>query len=162
MKIQNTNNRQSFGQVTPIVKNMTAGEISLINKHSNLLTDTFKGVLARISVDKKDWRKFVFSVSEIPKTIWGRLKLSLGIGVVKTKSGNMNGVIVDDTNPVYDSKFIDVVREALIAYKKDAGVVARAERAEAKRAQEAAASLEAEQRGVVLKHVRANFPNVEE
>lgn len=159
MKVQKTNNQQTFGMaVDPKVKNMIAGEIDLIERHSDLLNETYSGLLARISVKDEDWRKFVFRVSAFPRNAWDSFTQFLGFGVVKTPSGNMSGAKVGEK--LLDDKFVSVVKEAKEAYLKDPGVVKRSQRAKAKSDIAKAADTEKTSRKLALERLRDKYPDV--
>jgi len=156
MKVQKTNNQQSFGMAVHIkAKNMTSAEIGLIDKHFDLLDTVYSGLLARISVVNDGYRKFVFSVSKLPTSRLDRIKQFFGGGVIKTPSGNMGGATIDSST--INARFIDVVKTAHKAYLDDKKIMEKAQKANAKALQRVAAHQEAAAKNEALQKLRAKY-----
>lgn len=166
MKIQNTNNQQSFGMAVKIkAKKMTSGELGLIDKHSQLVENKFEGLLARISVRKDGYmRNFVIGVSEIPQSRWQRAMQYLGFGIIEAESGNVAGATTKLISeiPEYNTRFTTCVEEAYDKYSKDKGVIAKKARIQRRRDALQAKEEERSARISQLQKLRSKYPDMKE
>lgn len=182
MRVQQTNNQQSFGMALRVkTGGMKAEEIRAVINNKALLDEAFKDIDAVLSIQYKDkiersslpvgwftkWcendyhltREYSFESSPTNKSFWEKLKHFFGRGIIlKTGSKDTKELTKQDE---FDVVLKDATTFAKKNYAENTRVLARAERVQLKAERTVAKTKAAVQRKAALEEFQQTIHKVE-